>query len=185
MARTHFADTQVSKSNPAIARIIKATVGEWRGRKVAVEQVDPAKWEFSLYNDTGEPKIYAMHAPDAAHDIPRPSYGAPARKIYVGPNLNGRPGGLFAVVIKSMGHTGAISIVVPTLDQGVLDIARDALQARDKKTTKAVLEQLGPYAGIGGAIVESQAKTFAAVESGKTSRQLTREIDQFLESRKG
>ena len=51
-----------------------------------------------------------------------------------------------------------------------------------KKNAEQVLKDLGPYASIGAAIVEAQSKMLEEVTSGKTSRQLNREIAKFLRS---
>ena len=82
-------------------------------------------------------------------------------------------------------HVGAVTIYIPTkLDRTTLDVARDALDDKDRRKATEVLQDLGPYAGIGGAIIEAQAKGFAQVARGKTpTRQLQHEIDEFLRER--
>jgi hypothetical protein len=84
----------------------------------------------------------------------------------------------------SLWNQGAVTIYISMkLDPIVLGVARDAVLEGDKKLAKSVLEQLGSYAGIGGAIVEAQAKRLLQAQKGKTSRQLDREIDDFLRER--
>ena len=89
-----------------------------------------------------------------------------------------------ALVIHNRGPYGAVWIFVPVLDASTLDVARDALLARDKKRASAVLKDLGPYAGIGAALLEVQARSLDRASSGKTSRQLDRDIEDFLKTRK-
>ncbi len=171
MTRT---ETQVSKAHPAIKRLITATeeygAVPWRGRNVSVAQADP-RFAFHLYNDTGEPRVYsASVVTPRVSRIPRPPYGGPA-------TVMGQPSGGEVVVVRQIGPTGSITIYVP-------EVARDALIAGDKPRATAVLKDLGPYAGIGAAILESQDKTLAKVSSGKKSRRLDREIAEILRGRK-
>jgi hypothetical protein len=185
--------TQVSKAHPTIKKIITATSGSdatewpssgspahWSGRNVSIVQVDPG-FTYHLYNDSSEPRVYRVGSIGSrvtVFRVPRPSYGGPATVVEA-------PFGGEVVVTRQIGPTGSITIYIPELDAAVLDVARDALLSRDKKRALAVLKDLGPYAGIGAAILESQGKTFEKVSSGKTSRRLDREISEFLQSRKG
>lgn len=179
--------TQVSKAHQAIKSIIAATdaaAGKvpWRGRRVDVVQVDPG-FTYEIYNDTGEPHAYrvgGVGSRPVASRIPPPPYGGPATAVSVPSPSNGG-----AFVTREIGPNGSITIYVPELDAATLDVARDALLIPDKQHMAVVLKALGPYAGIGAAIVESQGKTLEKVSSGKTSRQLDREISEFVRSRTG
>jgi hypothetical protein len=184
-------ETQVSKTDPTIKKIIAATSGSdatewpggsptrWSGRLVSVVQVDPG-FTYNLYNDTGEPRVYQVRNIQArmltVSRVPRPSYGAPATEIFA-------PAYGEVVVTRQIGPTGRITIYAPELDAATLDVARDALLLSDKKLFAEVLKGFGDYAGIARAILEAQSKTLEKVSSGKTSRQLDREIAEFLRSR--
>ena len=176
--------TAVSKAHPAIKAIVAATdaaAGKvpWRGRRVDVVQVDPG-FTYQIYNDTGEPHAYRVSSVGSrpvASRIPKPAYGGHATEVSAPSN-----GGAF--VTREIGPNGSITIYVPELDAATLDVARDALLIPDKQHMTVVLKALGPYAGIGAAILESQAKMLDKVSSGKTSRQLDREISEFVRSRK-
>jgi hypothetical protein len=175
-------ETQVSKADSGIKKIlsaIKQSDGyEWRGRKVSVVQVDPS-FTYHLYNDTGEPHVFKVSGLGnriAASRFPRPSYGGLATLIEA-------PSHGEAVVVRQIGSMGSIAIYVPELDASSLDVARDAWLSGDKRAAKEVLRGLGPYAGIGEAIISSQGGTLEKVTSGKTSRQLDREIAGFLRSK--
>lgn len=177
--------TAVSKASPGIKRIVSAietsSGQKWSGRKIFVEQVDPG-WTYLLYNDTGEPYVYQVghlggRFRPAVFRIPKPSYGGPATII-------GAPSGGEVVVTRDIGPTGTITIYVPRLDEAQLDVARDALLSKHAISPRALTDELGPYGGIARAIVESQGKTLEKVESGKTSRQLDREIAEFMRGRR-
>lgn len=173
--------TAVSKADPAIKKIlaaIKRVDGyEWHGRKIDVVQVDPG-FSYSLYNDTGEAKVFRVDlVRGTASRVPSPSYGGPATVL-------GAPLGGEVLVTRQIGATGSMTIYVPELDVAVLDVARDAITAGNRRQATEVLKALGPYTGIGAAIVASQDKTIAQVSSGKSTRQLDREIGEFLRSRK-
>ena len=168
----------VSKAHPTIKKIISKTVGTWGGRNVSVEQVDPSRWRFSLYNDTGEPKAYLAKADGSwGRSITQPAYGAGPVDIDFRSYAH-EPDDV--VVVKQIGHNGSITIYIPRLDQTQLDVARDALMSGRAISSRAMTDDLGPYGGIAHAIVESQTKTLEKATSGKTSRQLDREIAEFI-----
>lgn len=186
--------TQVSKADPGIKKILAAAAGsgwpEWRGLRVFVVQVDPG-WRFSLYNDASEPHVCWMSGVGtgrlAASRIHKPSYGGMARQI-------GAPSYGEAVVTREIGTNGTVTIFVPTLDPATLEIARDALLEENPDGSPLVLglsrftrilEDLGPYAGVGGAIVKAQSKMLEKATSGKTSNQIKREIAEILKSGSG
>lgn len=171
--------TAVSKAHPAIKKIvsaIEASSGQrWSGRKIYVEEARPG-WTYYLFNDTGEPHVYRISSLGSrltVFRIPTPRYGGPTTIVEA-------PSGGEAVVTRHIGPTGTITIYIPRLDAAQLDVARDALLGGDKKQAKELLKELGPYADIGLAILESQAKTLQETTSGKTSRQLDREVAEFL-----
>ncbi len=192
-------ETQVSKTDPTIKKIIEATSGsdavdwpggspkKWSGRNVSVVQVDPG-FTYQLYNDTGEPKVYIVGSIGSrltTFRVPRPSYGGPATQINAPDPSRGE-----VVVVREIGARGSITIYVPELDAGILDIARDALLAREAKRARSVLQQLGAYEGIGAALIRAQGKTLERASgprptSEKSARQLDREIAAFMRSRKG
>lgn len=180
--------TLVSASNPIIKKIIATSVqatvpgsAPWKGRRVTIEQVDEG-WTYQLYNDTGEPFVYQGKADGSSmRRVPTPKYAGPPT-IITAPAPNGE-----IVVVHQRFGGNSISIVIPQLDAATLDVARDAWMLGDaagKKAAKATLQHLGPYTGIALAIIESQSDSLAQAVSGKTSRQLDREIDDYLESRK-
>jgi hypothetical protein len=173
--------TSVSKADPAVKKVLaaikRADDYAWSGRKIDVVQVDPG-FTYTLYNDTGEPKVFRVDlGGGTAARVPPPKYGGPSTQVDA-------PIGGEALVTRQVGSTGFVTIYVPELDASVLDVARDALAAGDKRQAASALKMLGPYAGIGGAIVASQDKTIARVSGGKRSRQLDREIDTFIRSRR-
>ncbi len=90
-----------------------------------------------------------------------------------------------AVITRDIGPYGTVTIYIPMLDQATLEIARDALLEGDKKRSAQVLKDLGPYAGIGAAIVGAQGAVLEKATSGKTSRQIAREVDEILKASKG
>lgn len=178
-------ETHVSAANPTIKKIIAASVqatvsgsAPWKGRKVSVDQVHPG-WTYDLYNDTGEPFVYQGRADGSSmRRVPTPRYGGPATTIPAPSNGE-------IVVIHQRFGSNSIRICIPQLDVATLDVARDALMtdnggAAGKKLAKSTLNPLGIYAGLAFAIIEAQSAALAKVTSGKTSRQLDREIDQFL-----
>lgn len=174
--------TQVSKTAPGIKKILSATVGvpDWKGRTVYVAQVDPS-WAYSLFNDMGEPYVYQIKGISgslAVRRVPKPTYGGPATSVEA-------PSYGEAVVTRHIGPYGTVTIYIPMLDQATLEIARDALLEGDKKRFAQVLKELGPYAGIGRAIVEAQSAFLEKATSGKTSRQIAREVDAILKANKG
>jgi len=178
---------QVSKTHPAIRTLFKPTLSKWRGWVVYVEQVDPS-WNY-------------RHEVSPAHGGPI-VYRESADGDFYGQVPSWRAGGVYAdgpaygdvLIVKETGsgpagsgpvwNMGAVTIYIPTkLDPVVLGVARDAVLGGDKASAKTVLEQLGPYAGIGGAVVEGQAKRLSQAEKGKKSKQLDREIAEFLRER--
>jgi hypothetical protein len=174
-----YASTHVSYADPTVKKIVAAIKRqdnyEWKGRKIDVVQVDPG-FSYHLYNDTGEAKVFRVDLRSGtAARVPAPSYGAPGKILEA-------PSGGEVLVARQIGNTGSMTIYVPELDAGVLDVARDALARGDKRQATASLKELGPYAGS-GAIIASQDKTIAQVSSGKTSRQLDRDINEFIRSR--
>ncbi len=181
-----YLSTQVSKAHPAIKKIA-SLLHDWRGRTVVINQVDPtSSWAYSLYNDSGEPHVYrvVLGKYTTARRIPKPAYDAPATRIEA-------PSGGEALLMREIGHTGTITIVIPVLDPAQLDVARDARLSGDKKLAAKVLEALGPYAGVADAILEAQTKTLAQATSedkptSKASkRRLDRDIDAFMKTRGG
>lgn len=174
--------TQVSKAHPGIKKILSAsvTVPEWRGRSVYVVQVDPG-WTYSLYNDASEPYVYQIDDVAgrlAVRRVPKPTYGGPATQVDA-------PSHGEAVVTRDIGPYGTVTIYIPVLDNAALEIARDALLEGNKKRSAQVLKELGPYAGIGGAVVDAQGAVLEKAASGKTSRQIAREVDEILKASKG
>jgi hypothetical protein len=172
--------TQVSKAHPEIKKILAATVGkDWQGRRVSVVQVDPS-WTFSLYGDSGEPHVWrvrfvSMGGLLSALRVPRPKeYGGSATSIDA-------PSGDELIVTKDLDRS--VTIYAPMLDQATLDVARDALAEGNKKQAVRILANLGFYAVLARAIIESQTKSIEKVTSGKTSRQLDREIAEFMKGR--
>ena len=128
--------TSVSKADPAVKKIlaeIKRLDGyEWTGRKIDIVQVDPG-FTYQLYNDTGEPKVFRVDlGRGTASRVPSPSYGGPATIVEA-------PFGGEVVVSRQIGSTGHLTIYVPVLDPGVLDVARDALSAGDKRAATTAL----------------------------------------------
>lgn len=196
--------TQVSKADPGIKKILAAAAAmpevaewaagsgwlKWRGLRVFVVQVDPG-WIFSLYNDASEPHVCWMIGVGtsklAAYRVHKPSYGMATRQISA-------PSYGEAVVTREIGTNGTVTIFVPTLDPATLEIARDALLEGNPDGSPLVLglsrfarilEDLGPYAGVGGAIVKAQSKMLEKATSGKTSSQIKREIAEILKSGSG
>lgn len=175
---------QISKTNPAIKKLFKPTLSAWRGVVVYVEEVDPS-WNYqSSRHDVSRagaiPLVYRESA-DGAFFGQVPPTGN--RIVADGPAY-----GDVLIVKETSGHrwhSGAVTIYIPTrLDPAVLDVARDALIGNDKKQVKEVLQVLGPYAGIGGAVIEAQLKGFTRVQrGGKPTRQLDREIAEFMQRR--
>lgn len=167
---------QVSKTHPAIRKLFKPTLSTWRGWLVYVEQVDPS-WNYRHAASRAGPIVYRVSVDgDFFGQVPSQE----GRLVADGPAY-----GDVLIVKETSDHTGAVTIYISTrLDPVVLGVARDATLDGDKKLAKSVLEQLGPYAGIGGAVVEAQAKRLLqAQKSGKTSRQLEREIADLLRER--
>jgi hypothetical protein len=191
--------TQVSKTHPAIKKILRNThYGAWQGRNVTVVQVGP-DWMYRALTPSGPPStVYLLHAEATFATFPI------QRESSIWTPVDGE----VVVEQQRLGRDapGPVTIYVPMLDAATLDVARDALLAGDKKQSVQVLAALGPYAGIGGAIVEAQSKTLESVSRGEgippggalppnadsetrrmwtaRKRKLDREIDDFLRSRK-
>ena len=171
--------TQVSKTKPAVKKILASTVGrDWRGWVIYVEQINPS-WSRQLSPDAREPLVYRATADGKL-------LGQIARAPYAVTVDGPSPGEV--VVVKQTGsgprwHTGPATIHVPRLDAAQLDVARDALLASNKREYRELLKDFGPYAGLADAILEAQSKTLAAVTRGQRSRQLDREIAEFLRGR--
>jgi len=166
--------TQVSKAHPGIKKILSA-LPDWGGRTVYVVQVDPG-WTFSLYNDSSEPYVYQVgniSNPLTVHRVSKPLYGGPATLVTA-------PSDGEIVVTRDIGPYGTVTIFVPALDQSALEVARDALLEGDKRRSAQVLRELGPYAGIGSAIVGAQGAVLEKASSGKTSKQIAREVVEIL-----
>ena len=167
----------VDKTNRTIKGILAHSVGEWlRGRDVHVEEVDPS-WAYegdlgqaSLEQANGKgPGVFASDW--ASH------YGAI------------RPSDTWVVVVADVAKTRtarsprSVTIYIPRLDHGQMDVARDALLIGDKQLIATALEPFGPYAGIARAILERQIRSFAkAMHPKKSTRQIRREVDDFLRS---
>jgi hypothetical protein len=175
---------QISKTHPAVKKLFKPTLRAWRGWVVYVEEVDPS-WNYRHdLSRAGAPftgPVVYRESSDGDFFGQVPATGD--RIIADGPAY-----GDVLIVKETSGprwHTGAVTIYIPTtLDPAVLDVARDALIDNDKRQSKIVLQALGPYAGIGGAVIEAQVKGFTKVQKGgKPSRQLDREITEFLRQR--
>lgn len=179
---------QVSKTHPAIKKLFKPTLSAWRGWVVYLEEVDPSwNYEYTL-SRAGVPFTGPIVYRESADGEFFGQVAASGNRILA----DGPAYGDVLIVKETTGprwHTGAVTIYIPTkLDPAVLDIARDALidtsSKNNKRHSKLVLEALGPYAGIGGAIIEAQVKGFTKVQrGGKPSRQLDREIAEFLRQR--
>ncbi len=177
--------TPVSKTHPAIKKILAATVLQrlpgWKGRTIEIDQVKPS-WHYTLHNDTGEPYVYTVENIGGGHlnarQVQKPAYGEAGIQI-------GVPHSGEAIVTQQIGRTGSVRIYIPALDQALLDVARDALLEEDKKRAAEVLKQLAPYDGIASAIIESQkttlAKSTGGTKSPQTARRLEREIGAFLD----
>jgi hypothetical protein len=159
--------TEVSKSNPAIKKIIAATIGDaWKGKRVVVIEAGRG-WEHMDYIDdyasifmadlaeSGSGSIYAQQTP-------RPAYGGRA-VVHTIPD----PG--HALVIKDR---FGLEIIIPgdgargSIDSVALSVVEDALLAGNKKAAQATLAQFGAYAGLAGAIAEAHARTLQKAERG-------------------
>lgn len=179
--------TSVAKTNRAIKAILKHTLGEyWAGRDLSIEEVDPS-W---TYADTlpGERE----------GDYDRAVYWAAAdgsNGYKVGDSKTDRtPRGLstlaptshFAVIVEDIpaGYRAkfrSATIYIPRLDEAQMDVARDAMLAGDKTLLKTLLSAFGRYAGIAGAILEHQVRTFRlAANPKKSTRKIRLEVDEFL-----
>lgn len=177
--------TLVSKSHPTIKKLLVVTVGSnFKGRKIYVDEVDPIGWTYHYINDTGEPKVFIAKADGASgFEVPRPGYGQSKQLPF--PN-DGRLGEVFMTYRR--GDSDMITIYVPRFDAAVLDVARDARligPSQKANLTRQLKESFGAYAGIAEAVLDSEKKTLEAVTEGKkSSRQLDREIDEFMRERR-
>lgn len=181
--------TQVSKTNPLVKKILNATgkregsVRFWKGRIVHVVQVDPS-WSYTLYGDTGEPYVFYvedLYKHPYVEPVPGPSYGTSSREV-TAPQRGGM--GYKVVVTRERGTYGAVMIYVPVFDPHALDVARDALLSGDKKNALKILkDNFDDLAPLALAVLEAQRGTFEKIEKGKTSRQLDREIAEFMKGR--
>ena len=172
-------ETQVDASSPTINKIVtailRATQTDLRPDEVHVSQVDRG-WTYEV------PLVWA----GTNNGIFRGKVdGSSMRRYSGGDTITApAPNGEIVVMALYIGYPQNIWIIVPQLDAATLDVARDAWMIGDKRAAKAILRHLGPYAGIGLAIIESQSNMLGHVASGKTSRQLDREIEDYLQSRK-
>ena len=176
--------TQVSKSNQTVKKILTSTVGKFGGRKIYVNEVDPLGWTYHYINDTGEPYVYVAKATGSGgFQVPRPGYGQ--SKVLPFPN-DGRLGEVLLTHTRS-GDSDRITMYVPRFDEALMDVARDTVLSGpgQKANLKQQLRAFGDYAGLAEAVLEAQAKMLTqATEGKKTSRQLDREIDEFLRGRR-
>jgi len=194
--------TYVSKTSPTIKKILRNThYGAWNGRNVIVVQVG-SNWTLPARGSTtkGRPSIvYRLQVKASNVSFPL------SRETPVAAPDDGD------VVVEQQllagrGAAGPVMIYVPMLDAATLDVARDALLVGDKTRSAEVLTALGPYAGIGAAIIGAQSKTLESISRGEgippggalpptadsetrrmwtaRKRKLDREIDDFLRSRK-
>lgn len=178
-------DTQVSRTNPLVKRILAATVGDFRG-KVVVREV-PYGWTHTEYIDDHSKWFYLSLVPDVrVHHIPdRPTMRVPA---YAHPAPQSHE--VFVHLWRSMGKQGVELIVSEeAIDASTIAVATDALLEGDKKAAAEVVAGMGPMAGMGLAIAEAHAKALKKGERGevpkrpKTARQLDREIAAALARR--
>jgi hypothetical protein len=152
--------TQVSKTNATIKRILAATVGGgFKGTKVTVDEVD--RFDYQLYPEMGTPTIAYVASANgsAAHETQRATIH---RNVTLTSDLFHEYGGACVVIYHRYGGgKGSVTIYIPTLDQGVLEIARDAVLAGEKRKASDTLAQFVTYGGIASAIVEAQVKSLA------------------------
>ena len=179
----------VDKTNRTIKAILDKSIGEgWprggpglRGREITVEEVDPS-WTFETYFEPQDPIAHWV-SPD----------GKSGQQLVGERGIRGKrgrqlpavlaPTSHFALVLAQTpkGSTRTVSIYIPQLDHGQMDVARDALLVGDKNLIATALEPFGLYAGIARAILERQIRSFAkAANPKKSTKQIRREVDDFL-----
>lgn len=171
----------VEKTNRTIKAILAKSVGEFwtrapKGREVFVEEVDPS-WEF----ETGlQPDEYVYWVgPDGKFGDRVTRVIRKTDTVGVAPNAH------FAVLVAEQPKAGrrTVTIYIPQLDQGQLDVARDALLVGDKQLIATALAPFGIYGGVVRAILERQIRSFAkAANPKKSTKQIQREVDDFLRS---
>lgn len=184
------ATTLVSRANPTIKKILTAISDEGYRGTLKVQQT-PAHWQYLYYNDSGEPRLFIADANGrSAQLVAKPGYGQPANAIGYEPGT---------VLVKqplraySRGTASPVIIYVPQLDLNEMDVARDAFLSggkRGKQAMEPLLAAFGEYAGIAGAIIESQSKMLGKATSPdrepltKRNQRLDREIAEFLQGRR-
>lgn len=182
-----MARTQVTKTDPAIKKILKGTLGDWRGWKVFVDD-DPA-WSYQFARADGyadQPLLVCASVVSPKLTLMFPRGEGPTR---VGPPVFGD-----VVVEKdhahiAMWHSGSVTLHIPALDEEQLAVARDEMLEHPKsKRLKELLTAFGPYAGIVRAILVRQVQQLGSASeparlSAPTSARLEREITAFMQTR--
>lgn len=176
----------VDKTNRTIKAILDKSVGEgWprggpglRGREISVEEVDPS-WMLQTHFEPQDPVAYWV-SPDGKRGLK-----VDAKNYAMVPDVDLAPNAHFAIVLAQSpkSRTRLITIYIPQLDHAQMDVARDALLVGDKQLIATALEPFGLYAGLVRAILERQVRSFAkAMHPKKSTRQIRREVDDFLRS---
>lgn len=179
--------TEVSKSDPAIKKILAATLPAWKGRRVVViatRDTNGGEWTHTVYIDDQTHAWFVRLDSMSATATRKPFYG--------GPPLVLRPTNDYALVIhqRFMGKDTGVEIIIPEsrLDPAAISVATDAIIEKNKAKAKKALADLGDTAGIAMAVAEARAKTLGkaeAVNAGaeqtpRSKRQLEREIGAIL-----
>lgn len=184
-------DTKVSKTNPAIKKILEAVLGsEAPGSSIVVREV-PSTWEHTEYIDdktkawyvnlttlfgSGQVRVYVPEDP---------RYGGP-NIVHPAPQVHEA-----LVHLRRLGKRG-VEIIVheDAIDSAAVAVATDAVLAGNKKAALQAAGSCGKTAGICLALAEANAKALSKGERGTTGKtkgraaQLDREIAAALSRRR-
>lgn len=185
-------DTKVSKTNPAIKKILEATLGsESPGASIVVREVPPT-WEHTEYIDDKTKAWYLNLATlfgsgqVRVHSPERPRYGGPS-VVHPAPQSHEA---LVHLLGRSTGRR-SVEIILreDAIDSAAVAVATDALLTGNKKAALQAAGSCDKTAGICLALAEANAKALGKGERGETGKtkrsaaQLDREIAAALSRR--
>lgn len=153
--------TKVSKSNPAIKAIIKATLPEWTGRTLSVVTVGD-EWHMTQYIDDRWTVKRVDLVDMSVTDCERPQFNGGLTTSAVHRALSRT-----ALVIHYRSHKDVeIIVLADELDHDAIAVAVDAALEGDTRRVADLAGQSGVLGGIAAAIATSRATDLAKRQRG-------------------